>query len=111
MMWTNRITNELSTLLPVATADLPPHPPTPSRLWGGRLSLPLPMLPSLVKGDRVRISQGAFQGVEGTVLGHRGQGRAIIAVDLMEQGVTIEIDVAMVQLLESRARSHYPDRR
>lgn len=111
MMWPNRIANELSTLFPVATADLPTAPSAPRRFWHGRLSLPRPMLSSFVKGDRVRIFQGLFRGVEGTVVGYRGKGRLIIAVELMEQGVTIEVDVTMVQLSGSHPRPRFPDSR
>ncbi|HWB11258.1 MAG TPA: hypothetical protein VG826_18660 [Pirellulales bacterium] len=69
------------------------------------------MLSSFVKGDRVRIFQGLFRGVEGTVVGYRGKGRLIIAVELMEQGVTIEVDVTMVQLSGSHPRPRFPDSR
>jgi transcription antitermination factor NusG len=64
--------------------------------------VPLLPLPPLGKGDRVRVSKGVFCGVEGTVVARRGADRLIIAVELIEQGVTIEVDSSKVQSLETQ---------
>jgi len=43
-------------------------------------------------GDRVRVREGAFLDVEGTVLERINELRLIVAVRLVQQGVTLEID-------------------
>jgi hypothetical protein len=104
MVWTNRIANQLSPLLPLATPELPST--LSARLRSRLRCVPLqpPPLSSIAKGDRVRICKGVFCGVEGTVVGHRGKGRLIVAVELLEQGVTVELDSTMVQSLEAHRR-------
>lgn len=43
-------------------------------------------------GDQVRVREGAFRDVEGTVLERVNELRLIVAVHLVQQGVTLEID-------------------
>lgn len=53
---------------------------------------PLTTESRLKAGDRVRVKSGAFAGVEGTVVARRRKCRLIVAVNLIQQGVSIEID-------------------
>jgi transcription antitermination factor NusG len=50
------------------------------------------MFAKIEPGRRVRVKSGLFEGVEGTVLAKRGEGRSVIAVDLIQKSVTLEID-------------------
>jgi hypothetical protein len=107
MMWTNRIANELSSGLLRTMVDVPSALVRPTRSRLDCLSVPILPLSPLGKGDRVRISRGAFCGVEGTVVARRGADRLVVAVALLEHGVTIEIDVSMVQSLEGPRRMRF----
>lgn len=53
---------------------------------------PLTVESRLKSGDRVRVKSGALSGVEGTVVARRRKCRLIVAVSLLQQGVSIEID-------------------
>lgn len=50
-------------------------------------------------GDRVRVREGTFQDVEGTVVERGSQSRLIIAVHLVQQGVTLEIDEKSLEII------------
>lgn len=43
-------------------------------------------------GDQVRVREGVFRDVEGTVLERINELRLVVAVRLVQQGVTLEID-------------------
>lgn len=49
-------------------------------------------------GERVRVCRGVLAGAEGTVIGVRAPARVLIAVDLVEQGVSIEVDAVQVEV-------------
>ncbi|HUY90212.1 MAG TPA: hypothetical protein VMV10_15855 [Pirellulales bacterium] len=51
-------------------------------------------------GDRVRVFCGVLAGVEGTVLIRRGESRLMIAVDLQQPGVSLEVDDASLEPIE-----------
>lgn len=53
---------------------------------------PLTVESRLKAGDRVRVKSGALAGVEGTVVARRRRCRLIVAVSLIQQGVSVEID-------------------
>lgn len=53
---------------------------------------PLTVESRLTAGDRVRVKSGALAGVEGMVLARRRKCRLIVAVNLIQQGVSVEID-------------------
>ena len=55
--------------------------------------------PLLKVGCRVRVRSGALQGVEGIFLRQKSQGRLIVSVDLLRQGVSTEMDQANVEVL------------
>jgi transcriptional antiterminator RfaH len=46
----------------------------------------------LAPGRRVRIRQGALAGLEGTILERRGGRRLFVAVDLLQQGASIDLE-------------------
>jgi hypothetical protein len=54
---------------------------------------------SLVPGQRVRIKSGALRGLEGTILNRKGGLRLVVAVNYLQQGVSIEIDDFMVEAI------------
>lgn len=53
---------------------------------------PLTMESRLKPGDRVRVKSGPFAGVEGTVVSRCRRSRIIVAVRLIQQGVSLEVD-------------------
>lgn len=50
-------------------------------------------------GDQVRVREGIFRDVEGTVLERINGLRLVIAVRLVQQGVTLEIDEQSVDVI------------
>lgn len=46
----------------------------------------------LMAGDLVRVRSGPFEGVEGTVVSRFRRSRIIVAVRLIQQGVSLEVD-------------------
>jgi transcription antitermination factor NusG len=84
-------TNRISTILPVndqvrLTADLS----NVARLI--EANAPLTVEKRLTKGDLVRIKNGPMAGMEGTVITRRGKMRLLVAVTMLQQGVSVEID-------------------
>jgi transcriptional antiterminator RfaH len=61
---------------------------------------PLTVESRLVPGRRVRVRQGAFAGVEGTVLKRRGETRLLVAINFLQQGASVEIDDFLLEPLE-----------
>ncbi|HEV3007394.1 MAG TPA: transcription termination/antitermination NusG family protein [Pirellulales bacterium] len=53
---------------------------------------PLTVESRLTPGDRVRVRSGSLAGVEGTVTVRRSRCRLLVAVRLLQQGVSIEIE-------------------
>ena len=53
---------------------------------------PLTIESRLKPGDRVRVKSGPFAGVEGTVAARSRRSRIIVAVRLIQQGVSLEVD-------------------
>lgn len=51
----------------------------------------------LVAGDRVRIASGPFLGFEGTVLRREGETRLLVAVNYLEQGVSMLLEDCQLQ--------------
>lgn len=56
------------------------------------LGLPLESESQLTPGRTVRVRSGALAGLEGTVLHRRGQQRLLVAVNFLQQGVSMQID-------------------
>ena len=55
------------------------------------LTAPVTLEARLKRGDRVRVIHGALAGVEG-VVAERHQCRIVVAVNVIQQGVSVEID-------------------
>jgi|SRR5215469_12565798 len=60
---------------------------------------PLTIESRLKEGDLVRVKGGALAGVEGMVVARRRKCRLIVAVNLIQQGVSIEIDDHLLEPL------------
>lgn len=58
---------------------------------------PLTLESRLKRGDRVRVVRGSLAGVEGTVVTRRRKCRLLVAVNLIQQGVSVEIDDYMLE--------------
>jgi transcriptional antiterminator RfaH len=89
-------TNRISTILTVddqriLTADLN----NVARLIES--NAPLTVEKRLTKGDMVRIKNGPMAGMEGTVITRRGKMRLLVAVTMLQQGVSVEIDDFMLE--------------
>jgi transcription antitermination factor NusG len=61
---------------------------------------PLTVESRLAPGRRVRVRQGAFAGLEGTVLKRRGETRLLVAINFLQQGASFEIDDFLLEPLE-----------
>ena len=64
-----------------------------------QLNAPLTMESRLKQGDRVRVKGGPFEGVEGNVVARCRKSRIIVAVRLIQQGVSLEVDDCQLELL------------
>jgi transcriptional antiterminator RfaH len=53
---------------------------------------PLTVEARLQRGQRVRLKSGALMGIEGTILERRGEQRLLVAVEFLQQGVSILIN-------------------
>lgn len=60
---------------------------------------PLTVERRLETGRRVRICSGPFCGLEGTVVSRTGTTRLIVAVNFLQQGVSLEIDNFLIEPL------------
>ncbi|HEX7380433.1 MAG TPA: antitermination protein NusG [Pirellulales bacterium] len=69
-----------------------------SRLIGA--GVPMTVEGRLKAGDRVRVKSGSLAGVEGTVLARCRKCRLIVAVNLLQQGVSVEIDDHLLEPIE-----------
>jgi len=61
---------------------------------------PLTVESRLLPGRRVRVRQGVFAGLEGTVLKRRGQTRLLVSVNFLQQGASVEIDDFLLEPLD-----------
>jgi transcriptional antiterminator RfaH len=52
---------------------------------------PLTVEARLQPGQRVRVKNGALKGVEGVVVSRRGEDRLVVAVEFLQQGVSVVI--------------------
>jgi len=53
---------------------------------------PLTVESRLQRGQRVRVKNGALLGIEGTIVERRGEERLLVAVEFLQQGVSILIN-------------------
>ncbi len=58
----------------------------------------VPLTPEsrLESGQRVRVRSGPFQGFEGQVIRRAGKTRLLLAINFLEQGVSMEMDEAVI---------------
>jgi hypothetical protein len=69
-------------------------------LFGGRADLDTSGWPQFIPGDRVRIERGVFAEAEGIVMECQRSGRLLLAVDVEQPGVTLEIDASALQSID-----------
>jgi transcription antitermination factor NusG len=63
-----------------------------------RQKIPFAVHPFISVGNRVRIRGGALDGVEGTLLGHSGDKRLVISVELLQRSVSFRVEGYDVEL-------------
>ena len=89
-------TNRVSTILPVAEAAL-----LRSELNHVRQLIdsdaPLTVERRLSPGQRVRVKAGSMLGLEGVIIKRRGKTRLQVAVSMLQQGVSIEIESYLLE--------------
>ncbi len=61
---------------------------------------PIDLYPGLRTGCRCRVSSGSLAGLEGVVLRRRGLWRVYVAVGFLGQSAELEIDPAMLEVLD-----------
>jgi len=61
---------------------------------------PLTIERRLMPGRRVRVKAGAMMGMEGTVTSRRGPCRLLVAINFLQQGVSVAIDDYMLEPLD-----------
>ncbi len=63
----------------------------------------------LQSGDRVRITRGALKGLQGIVLGFKGnQYRFLVSLSLLQRSVAVEVDVTSCEAVDDpQARTRY----
>jgi transcriptional antiterminator RfaH len=61
------------------------------------MGVPLTPEARIVAGDQIRVRSGPFAGYEGYVLRREGKTRLLLAIKFIEQGVSMEIDEAMLE--------------
>jgi transcription antitermination factor NusG len=89
-------TNRVSTILPVENAE---------QLRKDLLNIstlidsdaPLTVEKRIVTGDRVRIKNGSMEGLEGVVINRKGKERLMVAVTMLQQGVSVELEDFLVE--------------
>lgn len=62
--------------------------------------------PFLKCGDRVRVTHGSLEGVEGILIRKKNLFRLVLSVEMLAQSVAVEIDASEVEPVESRRLSN-----
>lgn len=62
--------------------------------------------PYLMSGERVRVRHGTLEGVEGILTRFKNQYRVVLNVELLRRAVAVELDLASVEPVPSKAPSH-----
>lgn len=60
--------------------------------------------PFLKCGERVRVTRGTLEGVEGVLVRKKNMYRLVLSVEMLAQAVAVEIDAADVELVEARTQ-------
>lgn len=58
--------------------------------------------PYLVSGRNVRIKSGPFEGLEGTVVRHKGSLRVVVSIELIQRSVLVDVGIASIESLSPR---------
>ena len=61
--------------------------------------------PYLNCGDRVRVTRGALEGIEGILIRKKNIFRLVLSVDMLAQSVSMEIDATDVELVSAATRA------
>ncbi len=61
---------------------------------------PLTVESRLVPGNRVRVLNGPFAGLEGTVMKRRGRTRLLVSIDFLQQGASVEIEDYLLEPID-----------
>ena len=67
--------------------------------------LPRQPWPFLEIGHRVKIAHGPFCGVEGILVGFRGQQRLVLSVTLLQRSIAVQVDESWVQPIRQQQRA------
>ncbi len=70
------------------------------RLLGGQSKPKLEPFAYFNVGDWVKIVHGPFAGVKGKLIQHRGQTRLLVGIALIEQAVSVEVELSWVRRLD-----------
>jgi transcription antitermination factor NusG len=62
--------------------------------------VPVDLYPGIRRGRRCRVARGCLRGLEGVVLCRRGRFRVHVAVDVLGQSAEVEIDPALLEVIE-----------
>lgn len=65
-----------------------------------KAGVPLTIESRLGTGDRVKVRTGPFAGYEGTVLRREGKTRLLLSLQMMDKGVSMEIDEGVLSIIE-----------
>jgi transcription antitermination factor NusG len=69
-------------------------------------SLHVEPYPFLECGDRVRVTSGALEGIEGILVRKKNSLRLVLTVELLMKSISVEVDAWTVERLERAAVSH-----
>ena len=61
--------------------------------------------PFLHCGDRVRVTRGSLEGIEGILIRKKNMFRLVLSVNMLAQSVSVEIDAAAVEPVHPRGHS------
>ncbi len=92
-------TNRISSLLPVEDQQQMRHDLLQVATLI-QMNAPLTVERRLSAGNRVRIRRGPMEGLEGEVITRRGKVRLLVAVTMLQQGVSVEIDDFLLEPLD-----------
>lgn len=63
------------------------------------MGVPLTLESRLKPNERVRVRNGAFAGYEGTIIRRENERRLLVAVQFMEQGVSVKLEDCQLELI------------
>ncbi|MCG6551649.1 MAG: UpxY family transcription antiterminator [Candidatus Magnetominusculus sp. LBB02] len=72
--------DQIASLMRIVQSDVPVNP-----------------YPYLKEGHRVRVRRGPFAGVDGLLVKRKGLHKLVILVDILQQGISVEIDASDIE--------------